>query len=186
MGAEDNLWFLCMHLLRHGAYRPLWLCDVAAALESRPPGFDWDYLLSKNRKQVDRMACTFGLAHQLLGARVDDTPVAHRAKNLPGWLVPTVVKQWNTPSTADHQPPQLISETLRHPARLPKAVMGRWPDAIQATIRMNGAFNALPRLAYQIGEFTSRNVRFLKRLPALIRDQYRDKGNHKGAKTQRV
>jgi hypothetical protein len=40
LGAEDHLRLLCLHLLKHGAWRPLWLCDVAAALESRPSSFD--------------------------------------------------------------------------------------------------------------------------------------------------
>ncbi len=34
LAAEDNLRILCLHLLKHGAWRPLWLCDIAASLES--------------------------------------------------------------------------------------------------------------------------------------------------------
>ena len=33
--AEDHLRVLSIHMLREGAWRPLWLCDVAAAVESR-------------------------------------------------------------------------------------------------------------------------------------------------------
>src|SRR5262249_7200865 len=40
LSPEDHLRLLCLHLARHGAYRPLWLCDVAAALEARPADFD--------------------------------------------------------------------------------------------------------------------------------------------------
>src|SRR5205807_1179327 len=43
LGAEDHLRLTCFHLLRHGAWCPLWLCDVVVILESLPPGFDWDY-----------------------------------------------------------------------------------------------------------------------------------------------
>jgi hypothetical protein len=169
MGAEDHLWFLSVHLLRHGAYRPLWLCDVAAALESMPESFDWDYIFRLGRKQADRVACTMGLAHQLLGARIDDTPIAKRARNLPRWLVPAVLKQWETPCTGDHQPPESIKESLRHPTRIPRALRARWPDPIQATIKMNGLLNDLPRLPYQIGEFAMLNLSFIKRLPGLLR-----------------
>ena len=42
LGPEDNLRFLCLHFLQHGGGRALWLCDVAAAVENRPAGFDWD------------------------------------------------------------------------------------------------------------------------------------------------
>ncbi|MEN3334880.1 MAG: hypothetical protein V7641_4245, partial [Blastocatellia bacterium] len=33
LSLEDHLRILCIHLLRHGAFRPIWLCDIAAALE---------------------------------------------------------------------------------------------------------------------------------------------------------
>jgi hypothetical protein len=171
MSAEDHIWLLSVHLLRHGAYRPLWLCDVAAALESRPESFDWDYIFGLGRKQADWVACSMGLAHQLLAARIDDTPVAKRARKLPRWLVPTVLRQWDTPCTNDHQPPESIIESLRHPARLPKALRERWPDPIQATIKMNGLLNDLPRLPYQIGGFVMLNLSFIKRLTGLFRER---------------
>src|SRR5204863_7853911 len=37
---EDSLRVISLHLLQHGAFRPLWLCDVALAVESRTPAFD--------------------------------------------------------------------------------------------------------------------------------------------------
>src|SRR5258706_7753042 len=39
---EDHLRVLCFYFLRGGAWRPLWLCDIAVPLETRPPDFDWD------------------------------------------------------------------------------------------------------------------------------------------------
>lgn len=47
---EDHLRLLCLHMLAHGAWRPLWLCDIAVAIESRPNGFDWErFRWGKNR-----------------------------------------------------------------------------------------------------------------------------------------
>src|SRR5262249_14832708 len=40
-GAEDHLRFVALHMWSHYAYRPIWLCDVAALLETRPADFDW-------------------------------------------------------------------------------------------------------------------------------------------------
>ncbi len=37
LGTEDHLALLCIHLLKHGAWRPLWLCDISAAIEALPP-----------------------------------------------------------------------------------------------------------------------------------------------------
>lgn len=45
LSAEDHLCILCLHLLCHGVWRLLWLCDIAAALELRSPAFNWDRCL---------------------------------------------------------------------------------------------------------------------------------------------
>src|SRR6266478_6613353 len=68
---EDHLRVLCFHFLREGAWRPLWLCDIAVTLETRPPDFDWDHCLGGDPRRSDWVACSLGVAHQLLGARVD-------------------------------------------------------------------------------------------------------------------
>lgn len=162
LGLEDHLRLLCVHLLRHGAWRPLWLCDVAVALESRSRDFDWDRCLGPNRRRADWVACTVGLAHQLLGVSVDNTPVAWRARQLPRWLVPSVLQQWETPYATDHQvPPEAFATTVRHPTRVPKALSLRWPaNPIEATIHIQGPLNAWPRLPFQLGECLVRLVRF--------------------------
>jgi hypothetical protein len=164
LGPEDHLRVLCVHFLRHGAWRPLWLCDVAAAVESRPADFDWDRCLGGDRRRADWVVCTIGLAHRLLGARVEDTPVAGRASRLPGWLLPAVVAQWETPCAPDHFPPELMLTSLRHPSRVPRALRDRWPNPIEATISVKGSFNELPRLPFQLGACLSRTTRFLGRL----------------------
>ena len=88
---EDHLRLLCLHLLRHGASRPLWLCGCwgSARVDGTRADFDWEYFLSGNRRRTDYVACTLLLAHRLLGARLDGTPVKGRAEQLPSWLVPT-------------------------------------------------------------------------------------------------
>ncbi len=93
---EDHLRILCLHLLKHNAARPLWLCDIAVAVESRDANFDWDLCLGSDPVQADWVACAIGLAHQILGAEVKDTPVAERAQDLPQWLVRTVLRKWWT------------------------------------------------------------------------------------------
>jgi hypothetical protein len=53
LGDEDHLRIICLHLLRSGAWRPLWLCDVAVALETLSPDFDWDICLGRDPRQAD-------------------------------------------------------------------------------------------------------------------------------------
>jgi hypothetical protein len=61
--SEDLLRLVCFHFLRQGGRRPLWLCDIAAALESQPNNFD-------GRTKARAIARCATLAHDLLGACV--------------------------------------------------------------------------------------------------------------------
>lgn len=170
-GPEDHLRILCLHLLKHGAWRPLWLCDIGAALESRPAEFDWDRLLSGGRRRANWVACTIGLAHRLLGARLEGTPVADRGARLPAWLLPSVLKQWESPCSVQHAPPELMTVSLRHPARVPRAIRRRWLNPIEATIDLRAPFNGLPRLPFQVGSLLYRTAQFLGRLLRLAQEQ---------------
>jgi Uncharacterised nucleotidyltransferase len=160
---EDQLRILCTHLLRHGVWRPLWLCDIAAIVESLPSDFDWNLCFGDDPRQADRVSCSVGLAHQLLGARVDDTPVYQRAMNLPRWLVPAVLKQWKWSHALDHTPPELMSVSLRHLTHLPKALLRRWPNPVEATFNLKAPFNGFPRLPLQVGDYISQTFSFLTR-----------------------
>ena len=153
-GPEDHLRLLCLHGLRHGLSRPLWLCDVAVALESRREDFDWDRLLSGDRRRAEAVACALGLAQELLGARVEATPVAGRA--LPRWLVPSVLRQWGSGS-GWREP---MSFFLRRPAGVLRELRRHWPNRIEATVGVRAPFNDLPRLPFQLAFAALRAARF--------------------------
>lgn len=165
LGPEDHVRFLCIHMLGHGAWRPLWLCDIGAALESRPADFDWDYFLGGSRRRSDWVACALGLAHQLLGARLDETPVARRATHLPSWLVPTVLREWGVGYR--HREP--ILTYLRHPAGVLEALRLCWPNPVLATVEVGGPFNELPRLPFQLGQCLSRAAQIAAELAGSLR-----------------
>jgi len=167
LGPEDQLRVLCTHLLRHGAWRPLWLCDVAAAVESRPVSFDWKRCLGADKRQADWVACAIGLAHLLLEARLDDTPVARRAEHLPAWLVNRVMRNWDEPFPENYPPLSYVPHMatyLQRPGGVLRALRKRWPDPIEATIRLRGPFNKFPRLPFQIAITLRRIAGFLKRV----------------------
>jgi len=168
LGAEDHLRILCLHFLKHGAWRPLWLCDVSAALESRAPTFDWDRCLGRNKRRANWVLCAIALAQQLLGAKLGDSPVKARASDLPGWLIPSVLDQWNAP-----YPPNLgapISESVWEPVKLFEAIRKRWPNPIRATVAVNGRLNGVPRLPFQIGNCIVRAARLLPELVSFSHD----------------
>jgi hypothetical protein len=159
MGAEDHLRILGLHLLKHGAWRPLWLCDVAAALESRHPNFDWNRCFGKNKRRADWIACAIGLANRLLGAELRDMPVEDRANSLPRWLIASVLKQWSTPypSNLPSFASQLKGSWWR--ADILTAVRQRWPNPIHATVDGNGGFDNTIRLPFQLRDCMARAVK---------------------------
>lgn len=168
LGAEDHMRVLCYHFLREGGWRSLWLCDIAVALETRPAGFDWDLCLSGNSRQANWVACAIGLAHRLIGADVRDTPAAVRDVKLPGWLVPSILRQWEVRSMSQrHRTP--MAGAISHPVRTLKGLRHHWPTPVEATVTLGGSFNEIPRLPFQVGSCLSRAARLLARLPRSLR-----------------
>jgi len=164
LSREDQLRLLCFHFLREGAWRPLWLCDVAVALESRTQDFDWQRCLSKERKSSDWFACAILLAHNLLDARLDGVPSVVTSKRLPRWLVPSVLREWNRPTMPlRHRLP--IYGSSRGPMDTLRALQARWPNQIEGTIGVGGPFNEMPRLPFQLAQCFLRATRYLSSFP---------------------
>ncbi len=124
MGAEDQLRHLCLHLLRHGAYRPMWLCDVGAALERAGADFDWSYCLSGNSRLTDWVVYALGLANRLLGARIGSPEIAERAAFVPKWLITSVLHQWGLGGRSRDF--VSVAEHLRRRGGVCAAVRDRW------------------------------------------------------------
>lgn len=151
-GAEDHFALLAIHLLKHGAWRPTWLCDLGLLLETMPADFDWKLCLGKTKRRANWILSAIGLAHELVGAEIADEEIAARA--IPAWLARRVLKEWETPFAID-QPPMShrapMRSYLRHPRGFLSDLARRWPNPILATISVNGKFNRLPRFPYQLG-----------------------------------
>jgi hypothetical protein len=161
---EDGLRLLCFHLLRHGAWRPLWLCDVAAALESRDEDFDWAHLLGQSRRGANWVLSTLGLAHTLLGANVEGTPAEDASSRLPRWLAPAVLARWSSPYATEQAPLKHhapMRAYLRRPRGLLRDLQRRWPGPVEATVAARGSFDSLPRWPYQLAHCFKRAASFL-------------------------
>jgi hypothetical protein len=173
VSAEDHLALLSVHLLKHGAWRPLWLCDVGAAIESLPSDFDWDTCLGHNKKRAEWIACAIRLAQRLLRAESPDLPPSIKNLKLPEWLVHNVLQQWETPFAVNQPPmrhPLSMANQFRHPSGVWKAFRDRWPNPIIATISVNGKLDRTPRLPYQLANCVSRLAQFLAHLPHELRN----------------
>jgi hypothetical protein len=171
LGPEDHLRAVCFHFLREGAWRALWLCDIAIAVESRPADFDWELLMGRDAKRREWFACSIALARRLLEADLHGVPEAIAGKRLPGWLVPAVLKAWEVRAMLRrHSTP--MTNLWRHPAYAlrPRNLRTHWPNAIEGTIGVNGPFNEMPRLPFQLGNCAVRALDYLRHLPGLRRD----------------
>jgi hypothetical protein len=161
-GPEDHLRLLALHLLRHGAWRPVWLCDLALVLETLPPDFDWACFTSGDARRADAAACALRLAHELLGAGLEGVPAEMWRRTLPRWLVPTVLRQWGDGRFEPHGTRTPMAVELRRPRGLLRALRVRWPNAVEATVGRRARFDGFPRLPYQIGECLARTLRFAR------------------------
>ena len=158
---EDHFALLAIHLLKHGAWRPLWLCDLGFLLESMSSEFDWDMCLGKNSRRSNWILSAIGLAHTLLDAAINDEGISGRA-NAPAWLVENVLKNWEAPFAGAHAPylhRAPIKSYLRRPRGIVSGLIRRWPDPILATISAKGTFGRRRRLRYQIQNCVQRAAR---------------------------
>lgn len=164
--AEDHLRMLCLHMLRHGVSRPVWLCDVALLLETRKRDFDWPRFYGRDPRHRQWLRCVIGLAHELLRMRVDEALKDEYAR-APRWLVRAVERRWARWFEAEHRDQALRSllDYRFEPATALEDFYFRF-DPLRATVEVNGSFNKMPRLPYQLAALTRR----LPELPGRITD----------------
>jgi hypothetical protein len=119
--------------------------------------------LGNTQTRANWIVCAIGLAKRLLRANIDALP-ARLNTEVPAWMIDNVLRQWHRPF-AIHQPPMShpipMTDLLRHPSGLLEGLRQRWPNPIIATISVNGEFNNLPRLPYQMANCVSRISRLL-------------------------
>ena len=160
LAAEDHFRLLCFHLLRHGVERPIGLCDIAVALESRSADFDWRVCLGSGRKHADWIRLVIGLAKQLLGAEIGDVPFEVKPSQ-PDWIAKSVLKAWARDFTKHFTQAAPMEFYLHHPRGWAHALAERWPTPIVGTVGVGGSFNRFPRFPYQLGYLLIRSLRFL-------------------------
>jgi hypothetical protein len=173
LGPEDHLRVLCLHTLRHYAWRPLWLCDVAVMVESLPEGFDWDICLGASRRQANWIACLIGLARQILGAEPRDDFVPRVATRLPRWVGPALLRHWGR--WAGPGPAELaataVMKNVNNPSRMAGELLSRWDRPIKATVEMRGPFSDLLRLPFQVSYALLQSPRVFRQIARILRKE---------------
>jgi hypothetical protein len=160
-GMEDHLRLLCLHLLRHGARRPLWLCDVGAILDALPADFDRAYCLQGERLRSDWVVAVLQLARELLGARLDGWSEDILGGHVPRWLVQSLLDVWGGSFQPNSSRP--MAQALRRPTWLLSGARERWPNPVEAVYCHGGSTNPPSPLPFQLTGFIQRSLTFVAR-----------------------
>jgi hypothetical protein len=162
-GPADHLRLVIRHLLRHGAWRSLWLCDVAALIESE--GLDWSRVLAGPAVVTSWTAAVVKLARDLLGARIpEEAPPTLRSDPPPDWLVTAFLGAWGRPITP-HGRRVPMSEPLKGPSDLAHRLRERWPNAIEAAIEIGLSADAPLQKTVKLRASLRRAARYFKKRP---------------------
>jgi hypothetical protein len=162
LSPEDELQVVCIHCLRHFAGRPIWLCDIAAVVETRPANFDWTRCLSQP-PYSSWITYSILLAHRLLGANIEHTPLAARTNDLPEWLVRDVLARWANPNPMEKRVNTSLFELWREPTRWAEAMRVRLPNLLAATLDYYGALDEPFLARYQVRSLFRNMTNFARR-----------------------
>lgn len=152
---EDHLRIMCVHWLNDGGVDKERLSDIYYAVKNRGAEFDWYKCLDPVSKVRRRwIVCGIGIAYRYHGLEIDDLPFADEAKRLPDWLIRKIEREW-----ADATPLQSLHTCLKDPKMFFKQLRKRFPpNAVQATVEMDGSFDSPTRLHYQLGSIFKRTL----------------------------
>ena len=142
---EDHLRILCVHWLTDGGSNRERLWDITYALKNRPASFDWHRFLDLVGPTRRRwLECAVAIAQNSHGLDLTGTPLEE--VRLPQWVLDTVQAEWNADT-----PFRPLRDSLESWPSFRDQLKKRLPpNAITATVLMNGSLDAPTRVHYQI------------------------------------
>lgn len=152
---EDQLRLICVHWLTDGGERKERLWDIHYIVANSRPDFDWDYFLDSNGPvRRNWMITVVGLAHKYTGLPLKGIPCREEALKLPRWLVRTLERRWD-----DEIAFAPLDTSVRSPSLFLKQFRRRFPpNAVMATVGLEGDFDDRSRLGYQIRYFIKQMI----------------------------
>ena len=148
LSREDHLRVLCVHWLTDGgAYREK-LLDIFYILENKERSFDWEKCFAPiDDKRRGWIIKTIAVVHKYYPLDVSRIPFRNELDSVPVWLIRALEKEW-----ASDRKLQPILGTLTTKNEFWKQIKKRFPpNAIEATVDMNGYFDESSRFYYQVG-----------------------------------
>lgn len=158
-GPEDHLRLVCVHTVRHGVLRALWLCDVALLVEGLPRAFDVRYFTAGDSRRTEAALAALGLAQSLLGARLDRLQIPAARLRPPAWMPDAVLAEWGR-ARSPHGAREPFRHEILRPWRWPLALALRWPNPVEAAYETGTPLDRGGGLRVQLAACVSRIRRF--------------------------
>lgn len=169
---EDHLRVICNHWLNDGGIRKERLWDIYYAIENRPKNFEWERFLDiVGEKRKKWLICALGITAIYLGLDLSRTPVAKESENIPKWIIKTIENEWKT-----QIPLKPLMRCLDNRKELLEQIKKRFPpNALQATIELEGEFDNTPRIFYQIGDIFYRMPSSMRQVSGVLYRKFNKK-----------
>ncbi len=163
LAPEEELQVVSIHCARHFFARPIWLCDVAALVETYPADFDWARCLS-HPPYRSWVTTALWLAQRLLDADLTQTPLAAAPARLPAWIVEDVLRRWgNLRARSLPMLQESVLHVWRKPALWQNALRARVPNRLEAALGYYAALDEPFLARYQVRAFWDRFRKFTRR-----------------------
>ncbi len=148
---EHHLRLLCLHMLYHGGWRPLWLSDLGAFVEAHPH-LDPARILTGNQPADSWVAGALLLARDLLGARLSAELAGALPAVAPTWLGPALTRQWASAIGSSAQPSlvRTLCRSWPNLGDMSEAIRLRWQNPLEASLEVGAPFDEADRFPVQV------------------------------------
>jgi len=168
LSREDHLRVLSVHWLTDGGAYKERLLDIFYLLQNHVDDFDWEKCFAavdENRRQW--IIKTIAVVHRYHKLDTTNMPFAEQLKTIPQWLSKALEKEWA--SDTKLQPIHVFWDNKKE---FWKQLKKRFPpNAIQATIEMEGKFDESSRIFYQLGSIFMRLMPSIRRTILFIKSK---------------
>lgn len=157
---EHHLRLLCLHMLYHGGWRPLWLCDLGAFVEAHPD-LNPSRVLTGIQPADSWVAGALLLARDLLDARLPAGLAQALPAAPPAWLGPALTRQWARAIGSSAQPSlvRTLCRSWPNLGDMSEAIRLRWQNPLEASLEVGAPFDEAHRFPVQVRAALSRVVR---------------------------
>ena len=157
---EDQLRVVCVHWLTDGGEKKERLWDIHHIIRIESEDIDWDYCLNANSStRRGWIICAIGLAARYTGLDISKLPFREEAETVPSWVIRTLEDRWK-----DEIPFSPLDNNFASWGQFFRQLRRRFPpNAVMATVGLEGEFDNSSRVSYQIRYF------FFRFFPTAIR-----------------